>query len=116
MDYETASDFEINKRLAEWLDCDFHCDGEVLFVSKKHDGNNILSVSGCVNFCLNWNDIMPIAIDLNVSFEPTFEGAYVASQVLKYNFDGSVQSYDFQSLDKSPQRAITICCIKALEC
>ena len=44
-DYSEMSDFEINKMVAAKLGVDAKCEDGCLFTSKKHVGQNVISVT-----------------------------------------------------------------------
>ena len=116
MNYETATDFELNRRLLE-LSCDddveiinirkhnlsgkLTCFSHAVFTA-KHDS---VTFEEKVNFCTDWNATMPLAVEHKVSIIPSIkEDYYRAIPVI----GGAVHS-------KKPLRAIAICLIKVLE-
>lgn len=60
------------------------------------------------DYCNNWNDIMPIAVELKVGLMINWHVADIWSGIAH-----SSNKFDFSS--ESPQRALVICCIKVLE-
>lgn len=119
MNYETATDFELNKRLAELmaLSFDVHegCQlgglgaiSKVMLIVPTVDSR--FSTHDYVDFnpCNNWNDIMPIAVELGVYYTPTGDFTAVQKMGDDYSYFGYTQA-------STPQRALVICCIKVLE-
>lgn len=114
MNYETATKFELNKRLAEIIDfgerwVSFNEDNQSVYIVEKDGLFDTLPV-GYFDPCKNWSDIMPIAVELGVSLEPDADSVrgwwFAASR------DTSMHS---RNENGNPQRALVICCIKVLE-
>lgn len=101
MSWDEASDFEVNKRLAEllWL--------EVSPVSNESYGLAVYPYNNepNANYCQNWQDIGPIIYQYGISLN--FHGCdyWTASTVNNV----------VVVTDMSPQRAAAICAIKLLE-
>ena len=124
MNYETATDFELNKRLAELLALSFDVNedcrlgglgaiSKVMLIVPTIDSR--FSTHDYVDFnpCNNWNDIMPIAVELGVTLIPDNCLSHFAYYKLELDVDG--YSSELCEYDSSPQRALVICCIKVLE-
>lgn len=112
MNYETASDFELNKRLAELLGFKFRVDGDKLILAIKHQGSNVISIEGTVDYCTDWNATMPMAVEHGAYYYPSKNG-YEGRVVTKQDRNGHY--YNQKSNEDNPLRAIVICLIKVLE-
>lgn len=102
MNLETATDFELNKKLTEMrtvrvISCD----------KIEVKGAGVRSIDYPINYCTNWNDIMPIAVELKIKLDPR-------RSLPKLGWMASLDDQNY-AVDKSPQRALVICCIKVLE-
>ena len=62
-DYSEMSDFEINKMVAAKLGVDAKCEDGCLFTSKKHVGENVISVTAVTDYCNNQSDMWPIIVE-----------------------------------------------------
>jgi hypothetical protein len=125
MNYETATDFELNEkllmlvaekngdkiaetrphRLAEKMKCFSHV------VFRLRDCHEELKV----NYCTDWNATMPLAIEYGVELSPCFNGWWFAGVVDSYTYEEEVLSYSGITTCENPLRAIVICLIKVLE-
>lgn len=116
MNYETATDFELNSKLAELdLPCDYELkEGKVLLVNTNTylgahgEPYEIVEAYDEFNPCKNWNAIMPIAVELNISLV-CMAGYWDCHELDDFGDERHNTS------DESPQRALVICCIKVLE-
>ena len=61
------------------------------------------------NYCTNWNDIMPLAVEHNVALAPHSDSWEA------FTLQKNWQVVDMQYMDKSPQRAIACCLILVLQ-
>ncbi len=124
------TNFELNKKLAELVDIG---KGKYIVKFNEHEGAVYLCEKGGFfdlipigNFdpCTNWNDIMPIAIELGVSLLPVFDcNGQRSYSVGVANFNKG--SWDVESgepvflfedyHDKDPKIALVKCCIGILE-
>jgi len=97
-DYNEMSDFEINTLVAEKLGVDAKIEDGRLFTSKKHDGENFISVTTFTDYCNNPADMWPLIVENNIWIQPDMVG------------DGYWHSHgeDFWAKDKSPLRAAAI--------
>lgn len=114
MDYETATDSLLNKKLSEAMAWKH----EKGIKSVKYDSNqncfwieNVGFQSYPISdYCNNWNDIMPIVILLGVDLvsfsSPDGSFDYYVTHVLF-----GQESFP---ADNGIQRALTICCLKVL--
>lgn len=97
MNYETATDFELNFKLARLLD---------LRPKRGRDDTVRLCGIKIVDYCNNWNDIMPIAVELNITLDP---------RGLNKKLGAMASFGKTYAINHSPQRALVICCINVLE-
>lgn len=97
-DYNEMSDFEINALVAEKLGVDAKIEDGRLFTSKKHAGENVISVTTFTDYCNNQADMWPLIVENNIWIQPDMVG------------DGYWHSHveDFWAKDKNPLRAAAI--------
>ena len=111
MNYKKAPKNALTRELA------FLLNKKVSPVSSYDDNDGIVIYphDNEVNFdpCNNWNDIMPIAVELGVTLIPDNCLSHFAYYKLELDVDG--YSSELCEYDSSPQRALVICCIKVLE-
>lgn len=62
MDYEEMSDLQINLLVASAIGVDAAENSGVVFGAVKHDGDNVVSVIGVVDYCNNPSDAWPIVV------------------------------------------------------
>lgn len=123
MNYESATDFELNKRLLE-LTC--HPDDTITDIYQhrlagklKLFSHAMFKVEGCddelsVNYCTDWNATMPLAVEHGLDIELPTELLGGIGQITKHiecNTDIMVEFV----IGDNPLRAIVICLIKVLE-
>lgn len=100
MNYEEMSDFEINAAVAERLGVDFEVHESCIYARVKLGGDNVVSVSGIVDYCNNWADAGPVIEENNIWIQPDMIG------------DGLWHCYDredeFHSKHANPLRAAMI--------
>ncbi len=104
-DLANMSDFEINKAIASLLNlnCIHERAGKVCFQTQY--GGSLM-----VDYCNNWNDIMPLAIEHDVTYLKDTSAAYHELYSLDCYFE-----YNFKHESASPQRAIACCLILVLQ-
>lgn len=99
---QAMSNHEINCALAVKLNVDHYTATGLLFTAKKHDGDNVISISGATDYCNNPSDIMPLAFERRIQiipFEDNEKTEWIADQVFN---DSSESAYS----DTNPLRAI----------
>lgn len=107
---EQMSDFEINKALAEKL----YGDVVVTRAIESFDAVTIHAGGvpvGCVAYCSSWSDIMPLAVEYDVTYVKG-EGAALANLKDINTYEGADYNESFEH--ESPQRAIA-CCLLMME-
>ena len=119
MDYLTMTKFELNKTLLLSTRPSMEADiirgkvvlsdfgGAILITNIQND-----SIRSTLMFdpCNNWNDVMPIAIDLGVNIQHMKNGNIYINKP-------DVMGMSFRlggGFEMSPQQAIVVCCIEAL--
>ena len=124
MDYETATNFELNKRLLE-LTCD-PSDGIVgiyqhrLAGKMKAFSHALFKVEGCddelkINYCTDISVTWPLMIKYGVELSPCYNGLWFAGVVESYTNEEEPLYYNGITIREDPLRAIVICLIKTLE-
>ena len=81
MNYEEMSDLQINLLVANAIGVDAAENSGVVFGAVKHEGDNVVSVMGVVDYCNNPSDAMPILIAMKIGFK-WVNGTCTASSVL----------------------------------
>ena len=66
---------EINTKLATYIGLDYTVDNDTVFAGIKREGNNLINVSGVIDFTSNWNLLMPIICStaFNINYNPGLE-------------------------------------------
>ena len=82
MNYEEMSDLQINQLVANAVGVDAVENSGVVFGAVKHEGGNVVSVIGVVDYCNNPSDAMPILIEMKIGFK-WVNGSCTASSVLR---------------------------------
>lgn len=67
MNYEEMSDLQINLLVANAIGVDAAENSGVVFGAVKHEGDNVVSVIGVVDYCNNPSDAWPIIYDNHIS-------------------------------------------------
>lgn len=80
MNYEEMSDLQINLLVAAAIGVDAAENEGVVFGAVKHDGANVVSVMGVVDYCNNPSDAWPIILANNIVVTPAM-GRNVGSAV-----------------------------------
>ena len=62
MNYEEMSDLQINLLVANAIGVDATENSGVVYGAVKHDGDNVVSVIGVVDYCNNPSDAWPIIV------------------------------------------------------
>lgn len=111
MSYEDMSDLQINLLVANAIGVDAAENSGVVFGAVKHEGENVVSVIGVVDYCNNPSDAWPIITSNSIAmFEAVLAGGdeiWVATT----NIDKSWLGYGtggFDSYHKNPLRAAMI--------
>lgn len=78
-DYNEMSDFEINTLVAEKLGVDAKIEDGRLFTSKKHDGDNVISVTTVTDYCNNPSDMWPLILEISFCITVNRFGEWTAS-------------------------------------
>lgn len=111
MNYEEMSDLQINLLVANAIGVDAAENSGVVFGSVKHEGDNVVSVIGVVDYCNNPSDAWPIITYNSIAiFETAVAGGDV-SWVAATNLDKSWLGYGAEGFDcyhKNPLRAAMI--------
>lgn len=66
MNYEEMSDLQINLLVANAIGVDAAENSGVVFGAVKHEGDNVVSVIGVVDYCNNPSDAWPIIDKCNI--------------------------------------------------
>ena len=82
MNYEEMSDLQINLLVASAIGVDAAENSGVVFGAVKHEGDNVVSVIGVVDYCNNPSDAMPILIEMKIGFK-WVNGSCTASSVMR---------------------------------
>lgn len=82
MNYEEMSDLQINLLVANTIGVDAAENSGAVFGAVKHEGDNVVSVIGVVDYCNNPSDSMPILIKMKIGFK-WVNGSCTASSVLR---------------------------------
>lgn len=82
MNYEEMSDLQINLLVANAIGVDAAENSGVVFGAVKHEGDNVVSVMGVVDYCNNPSDAMPILTENKIGFK-WVNGSCTASSVLR---------------------------------
>ena len=100
MNYEEISDLQINLLVAKAIGVDAAENSGVVFGAVKHEGDNVVSVMGVVDYCNNPSDAWPIIVANKIWVQPDMIG------------DGFWHCYycesEFSSKHKKPLRAAMI--------
>ncbi len=111
INYETASDFEVNKKLANLMNVKWSCspsaspNGQWLFTNKYKEIEG--ESTPLPDYCNNWSDIGPLIESYLIELEYLDGFGWTASAAP--NQDCASSCYD------NPKRAAAICIIKLLE-
>lgn len=81
MNYEEMSDLQINLLVANAIGVDAAENSGVVFGTVKHDGDNVVSVIGVVDYCNNPSDAWPIITANKIGTVPV-NGWWRASSVI----------------------------------
>lgn len=68
--WDDLSNLEVNIKLAKFLGINFEVISGILIASIKHDGDNVTSISGALDFCSNPVHIWQIILDNNIVITP----------------------------------------------
>ena len=81
LNYEEMSDLQINLLVAKAAGVDAVENSGVVFGGVKHEGSNVVSVIGVVDYCNNPSDAWPIITGNRISILATYRGGdmYTAS-------------------------------------
>ena len=82
MNYEEMSDLQINLLVANAVGVDAVENSGVVFGAVRHEGSNVVSVIGVVDYCNNPSDAMPILTENKIGFK-WVNGSCTASSVLR---------------------------------
>ena len=117
------TNFELNKKLAELLGIERYVTSKNECMNRFFFKANVLEVEE-FSPCTNWNDIMPIAVELGVSLLPVIDcngGRSYSVGVANFK-KGSwdvledEEAFLFEDYhDTNPQIALTKCCIAVLK-
>ena len=92
MNYEDMSDLQINLLVANAIGVDAYENSGVVFGAVKHEGDNVVSVIGVVDYCNNPSDACPIIFSSRIMLNP-----YCADELWKAEvpcgFDGFFKTY-----------------------
>lgn len=92
MNYEEMSDLQINLLVANAIGVDAAENSGVVFGAVKHEGDNVVSVMGVVDYCNNPSDAWPIIFSSRIMLNP-----YCADELWKAEvpcgFDGFFKTY-----------------------
>lgn len=120
MNYETATDLELNRKLHEILGNQLPEIDGVWVVEDKHrtvktDPNGGLNRRALhPDYCADWNATMPLVVEYGISVKsPSLCGSVDDWTVTYWKSNDDGYSH-FTWRDKSPLRAIVICLIKVL--
>ena len=106
MNYEEMSDLQINLLVANAIGVDAAENSGAVFGAVKHEGDNVVSVIGVVDYCNNPSDACPIIFSSRIMLNP-----YCADELWKAEvpcgFDGFVKSYA-TCYHRNPLRAAMI--------
>ena len=110
MNYETATNIELNFELARKLNLRPYKNpeegGDAVMVTADH------GFYKWIDYCTDWNATMPLAVEHGVYYYPSKNG-YEGRVVTKQDRNGHY--YNQKSNEDNPLRAIVICLIKVLE-
>ena len=106
-DYSAMSDFEINVIVAAKLGVNAKCEDGCLLTSKKHAGDNVISVTTVTDYCNNPSDAWPIIVKNDIMLNPNCaDSLWKAEQGFRFNPSGF---YDVATCyNKNPLRAAMI--------
>ena len=82
LNYEEMSDLQINLLVAKAVGVAAIENSGVVFGEVKHEGSNVISVIGVVDYCNNPSDAMPILIEMKIGFK-WVNGSCTASSALR---------------------------------
>ena len=106
MNYEEMSDLQINLLVASAIGVDAAENSGVVFGAVKHEGDNVVSVMGVVDYCNNPSDAWPIIFSSRTMLNP-----YCADELWKAEvpcgFDGLFKEYA-TCYHRNPLRAAMI--------
>ena len=92
MNYEEMSDLQVNLLVANAIGVDAAENSGVVFGAVKHEGENVVSVIGVVDYCNNPSDAWPVILANRIMLNP-----YCADDLWKAEvpcgFDGLVKTY-----------------------
>ena len=78
-DYNEMSDFEINVLVVEKLGVDAKIEDGRLFTSKKHSGENVISVTAVTDYCNNPSDMWPLILEIGICITVNRFGEWTSS-------------------------------------
>ena len=101
MNYEEMSDLQINLLVAKAVGVNAVENSGVVFGEVKHEGSNVVSVIGVVDYCHNPSDAWPIIVSM-------ISGGCIV-QMLKAGVIVTLQGGGrIQVMDKNPLRAAMV--------
>ena len=78
MNYEEMSDLQINLLVANAVGVDAAENSGVVFGAVNHEGSNVVSVIGVVDYCNNASDAWPIILENEISLVVVDDALWVA--------------------------------------
>lgn len=119
MNYETATDRELNGRLLELIHgevVNYWClsDDETYIYDCGPAGDAFHKID-LLDYCADISATWPLMIEYGVELSPCFNGWWFAGVVDSYTYEEEVLSYSGITTCENPLRAIVICLIKVLE-
>lgn len=109
MTWDDWSDLEVTVKICEVYGINFEIIQGVVICSVKHKGDNVISISGSVDYCNNPADMWPIIIKHGICLTSPTKGRKSVNWSASWNEDGGKwSSGDIAFGDKNPLRAAAI--------
>lgn len=106
MNYEEMSDLQINLLVANAIGVDAAENSVVAFGAVSHEGGNVVSVIGVVDYCNNPSDAWPIIIGNCIVVTPCAGGSDGCVEI--YHAHKNSISIDFDSNEKALRAAMIV--------
>lgn len=118
MNYDTATDFELEVKLHTIVSKRPHVkapnENQRIYFTSADDGDQV-EIVNVPRYCTDWDATMPLAVEYGVELSPCFDGWWFAGVVKSYSYEEEVLDYSGITTCEHPLRAIVICLIKVLE-
>lgn len=104
------TDFELNKVIAKALGytCHESNNGDKVWIRKYNRSAGETDYFGLVDYCNNWNDLMPLLVDHKIGYR-------VPISMGDRNLYTAISFNGYRVSNENPQRALAECLLKVLQ-